>query len=83
MSNDGLSAVITDFDIDDQLVLAGFYSRSVDVQSETDTGNLVIGAGSGDARVEVTLEDTSGSGYSVSQDRSGNAVVTLTDDTPQ
>ena len=83
LSNDGLSAVITDFDIDDQLVLAGFSSRSVDVQSETDTGNLVIGAGSGDARVEVTLEDTSGSGYSVSQDRSGNAVVTLTDDTPQ
>ena len=74
----GGSDVITDFSFDDALVFTGF--SAADVTDTVDAaGNIIIGVGSGADRVEVTLENTAGSGYTVStnEDIDGNAVVTI------
>lgn len=76
----GSENLITDFEFEDVLVFEGFSAADVNVSTE---GDLVIGAGTGEDRTEVTLNNTSGLGYSVSDEvdengnATGNAVVTL------
>ena len=51
--------------------------RTSDRSSEGVDGNLVVGVGAGEERVEVTLDNTADSGYSVDEDDQGNTVATL------
>jgi len=74
--------VVADFSLEDALVFEGFSDGEVDVAVSTN-GDLVVGVGSGDDRTEVTLQDTAGSGYSISEDGQGNTVVTLDVDIPR
>ena len=72
---------INDFGIEDELIFDGFAIDDLDDARDAQ-GDLVIGAGEGDDRVEVTIRNTDGSGYSVTEDEeTGNAVVTINPDT--
>ena len=69
--------VVADFGADDALLFQGFSVTDIEIGTPDETGAVVIGAGAGDDRIEVRLENQEGQGYSVSEDESGNALVTI------